>query len=288
VTDLAEFGAIRERIEAAVSAFVGSCRLEMQSSEPQAALMIDEIVRLIEAGGKRIRPAFCYWGYRAAGGADDQRIIVAAGALELLHTMALVHDDLMDGSKDRRGVEASRLALAAEATKRDLPVDPETFGWSAATLVGDLAAVLADRMFLEAGFDAAATVRAQQRYHWMRTEMAVGQYLDIAGLALEPAAARRSAALKGGSYTVEGPLLVGASLAGGDMRQLAALSRYGAALGEAFQLSDDLHDGEGHHGATWDSVRRGAEEAVAALQRQPLDPEAVEALALMAELIATP
>jgi hypothetical protein len=68
---------------------------------------------------------------------------------------------------------------------------------------------------------------------------------------------------------------------------LAALSRYGAALGEAFQLSDDLVDGEGHHGATWDSVRRGAEVAVEALKGQPLDPEAIKALALMAELIAT-
>jgi geranylgeranyl diphosphate synthase, type I len=284
---LSELGALRVRIESAISVFLDSCRAEMEWSEPQAALMVDEIARLIEAGGKRLRPAFCYWGYRAAGGADDQRIIEAAGALELLHTMALVHDDLMDGSKDRRGVEASRLALAAEATKRDLPVDPEAFGWSAATLVGDLAAVLADRMFLQAGFPATDIVRALGRYHWMRTEMAVGQYLDIAGLALEPAAARRAAGLKGGSYTVEGPLLVGASLAGGQMQALAALSRYGAMLGEAFQLSDDLHDGEGHHGATWDSVRRGAEDAVEALRDQPLDPEATAALTLMAQLIAT-
>jgi geranylgeranyl diphosphate synthase, type I len=201
--------------------------------------------------------------------------------------MALVHDDLMDGSKDRRGVQASRLALAAEALQRDLPVDPEAFGWSAATLVGDLAAVLADRMFLQSGFPANDIVRALHRYHWMRTEMAVGQYLDIAGLALEPASARRAAALKGGSYTVEGPLLVGASLAGGGMQVLASLSRYGAALGEAFQLRDDLDDGEGHHGATWESVLRGAEEAVAALQGQSLDSEAVGTLTLMAELIAT-
>ncbi len=284
---LSELGALRARIESAISAFLDSCRQEVEWSEPQAAVMVEEIARLIDAGGKRLRPAFCYWGYRAAGGADDPRIVKAAGALELLHTMALVHDDLMDGSKDRRGVQASRLALAAEAQQRDLPVDPEAFGWSAATLVGDLAAVLADRMFLESGFPANDIVRALHRYHWMRTEMAVGQYLDIAGLALEPASARRAAALKGGSYTVEGPLLVGASLAGGGMQVLASLSRYGAALGEAFQLRDDLDDGEGHHGATWGSVRRGAEEAVAALQGQSLDPEAVGTLTLMAELIAT-
>ena len=285
---LHELETLRSRIESAIFGFLDSSRTELEWSEPQAALMVEEIARLIRAGGKRLRPAFCYWGYRAAGGADDDdRIIIAAGALELLHTMALVHDDLMDGSKDRRGVEASRLAFAAEAARRELPVDPEAFGWAAATLVGDLAAVLADRMFLSASFPATDTVRAQERYHFMRTQMAVGQYLDIAGLAVEPAAARRAASLKGGSYTVEGPLLVGASLAGGQMQSMAALSRFGAALGEAFQLSDDLRDGEGHHGATWDSVRRGAEEAVAALRAQPLDPRAVTALTLMAELIAT-
>ena len=285
---LLELDALRLRFESAIRGFLDSCRQEIRWSEPQAEPIVDEIVRLIDAGGKRLRPAFCYWGFRAAGGADDQPIIRASGALELLHTMALVHDDLMDGSKDRRGVQASRLALAAEATLRDLPVDPEGFGWSAATLVGDLAAVLADRMFLEAGFPDPALVRALHRYHWMRTQMAVGQYLDIAGLAVEPAAARRAASLKGGSYTVEGPLLVGASLAGGSMQVLAALSRYGAVLGEAFQMRDDLQDNEGHHGATWDSVMRGAQGAILALKGQPLVPEAVEALTLMAEMIASP
>ena len=58
-----------------------------------------EAISELLAGGKRLRPAFCYWGWRAAGGADCPQIIAAASALELLHGSALVHDDVMDASE---------------------------------------------------------------------------------------------------------------------------------------------------------------------------------------------
>ena len=78
----------------------------------------------------------------------------------------------------------------------------------------------------------------------MRVDMALGQYLDVAGLAHEPDGARRVAWLKGGAYTVEGPLLIGAAFADGGDAQRAALHAFGRPLGEAFQLRDDLVDGE--------------------------------------------
>jgi geranylgeranyl diphosphate synthase type I len=106
--------------------------------------------------------------------------------------------------------------------------------------VGDLAAVLADRLMLESGFPAAALARGLAPYHEMRTDMAIGQFLDLALVTVDPAASRRIAALKGGSYTVEGPLLVGSALAGGTTFVETRLRRFGAPLGEAFQLRDDL------------------------------------------------
>ena len=277
---------LRDRFDDAIRVFLRARRGEIEWSEPDATVLIDEIDRLMLAGGKRLRPAFCYWGYRAVGGADDERIISAAAALELLHTMALVHDDLMDGSEDRRGVQASRFWLAAESSRRGLQVDPDTYGWSAAMLVGDLATVLADRLFLEAGFPPAATLRALERYHQVRSDMAVGQYLDIAGLATEERAARRAASLKGGSYTVEGPLLIGAALAGGAIQAASLLSAYGAPLGEAFQLRDDIEDQEGAHGATAETVNGLVDRAVEALDPAELDAKAVEALTELAELVA--
>jgi geranylgeranyl diphosphate synthase type I len=277
---------LRDRFDDAIGEFLRARRGEIEWSEPDATSLIDEIDRLIRAGGKRLRPAFCYWGHRAVGGADDEPIIRASAALELLHTMALVHDDLMDGSQDRRGVQASRFWLAEEAGRMGLQVEPDSYGWSAAMLVGDLATVLADQLFLEAGFPPAATIRALERYHRMRCDMAVGQYLDIAGLATEKRAARRAAVLKGGTYTVEGPLLIGAALGGGAIQAVSLLSHYGAPLGEAFQLRDDIEDREGDHGATAETVNALVDRAVEALDPSVLDAEAVGALIDMAELVA--
>ena len=64
---------------------------------------IREIGRLVLAGGKRLRPAFCYWGFVGSGGdARSTAVIDAGGALELLHAFALFHDDVMDGSTTRQ------------------------------------------------------------------------------------------------------------------------------------------------------------------------------------------
>ena len=276
-----------DRVNEALDTFLEVRRKEIHWQEPQAALMVDEVLRLVRAGGKRLRPAFCYWGYRAAGGADGPQIVKAAASIELLHTMALVHDDLIDGTVERRGAPTSVPRLRDEARERGLGRgDPEAFGGSGALLVGDLAAVFADRLLLESGFPAGPLTRALAPYHAMRVDMAIGQFLDLAVVPVEPAAARRIAALKGGSYTVEGPLLIGSALAGGTPFLETRLRRFGIPLGEAFQLRDDLHDGDGRHGATAADVNALVEEAVAALDPEVLDPGAVEALREMAGLIA--
>ena len=276
-----------DRVNATLDTFVEARRQEVEWREPQATLLVDEILRLIRAGGKRVRPAFCYWGYRAAGGADGAPIVKVAAAVELLHTMALVHDDLMDGTPERRGVPTTMPHLSDEARERGLGTsDPEAFGESGALLVGDLAAVLADRLMLESGFPAAALARGLAPYHEMRTDMAIGQFLDLALVTVDPAASRRIAALKGGSYTVEGPLLVGSALAGGTTFIETRLRRFGAPLGEAFQLRDDLVDEDGRHGATAKDVNALVDEAVAALDPDVLEPRAVEALRSMAGLVA--
>ncbi|MEO8292830.1 MAG: polyprenyl synthetase family protein [Actinomycetota bacterium] len=283
----AEMEKVVDRVNGALYAFLAARRQEVEWREPQAVLLIDEMIRLVRAGGKRLRPAFCYWGYRAAGGVDGEPIAKAGAALELLHTMALIHDDLIDGTSERRGVETTMPSLSRAAAERGLGSgDPDSFGESAALLVGDLAAVLADRLLLESGFPAAALARALAPYHEMRTDMAIGQYLDIAVVPVDPAAARRIAALKGGSYSVEGPLLVGAALAGATTLVQTRLRRFGAPLGEAFQLRDDLLDGDGRHAATTNDVNALVSTAVAALDPQVLDPTAVESLRSMAGLIA--
>jgi geranylgeranyl diphosphate synthase type I len=210
----------------------------MAALDPDAAGPVEEISRLLEAGGKRLRPILCYWGYRAGGGADGPAIVRAASALELLHTMALVHDDLIDAAAERRGVETVHVRLARQTGSA-------ADGRAGALLVGDLAAVLADQLLLESGFPPEALQRALARYHRMRLAMAAGQWLELVA---EPPVGDRSvlrrATLRGGAYTVEGPLAVGAALADAPPDVAEALAEFGEPLGQAFQLRDDLEDGE--------------------------------------------
>jgi geranylgeranyl diphosphate synthase type I len=233
---------LRSRIDRVLFDFLAERRAETVAMAPDAAPLVDEIVRLLLAGGKRIRPALCYWGYRATGSEDAEEILRPAAALELLHTFATIHDDVMDEAESRRGVEASPRFLAREgAPDAPDPAVAERFGRAAAVLVGDLCAALADELLLESAFSPDLVARAFRRYNRMRMEMAAGQLLDIgAAPRTDEAAARRVSSLKTGSYTIEGPLHVGAILGAGSIDLLAMLSRFGAPLGEAFQIRDDL------------------------------------------------
>ncbi|HEY6568012.1 MAG TPA: polyprenyl synthetase family protein [Actinomycetota bacterium] len=281
-----EMEALTERVDRVLASFLQGCALEMEAAGEGGRAMADEIQRLLQAGGKRLRPAFCYWGFRAAGGPDGEPIVRASAAMELLHTMALVHDDLLDHTAERRGAPTTGPKMAGSAPILAPSIDPQTFGTSAAVVVGDLAAVLADRLLLESGFEPAALERALDVYHRMRIETAVGQFLDVAGRGAEPARAREVARLKGGAYTVEGPLLVGAAFADGGAEVRGALGRYGRALGEAFQLRDDLHDDDAASGVTVDEVNGLVERARGALGQAPIDPGAARVLDGMAGSVA--
>ncbi len=202
-------------------------------AEPLAALR-----GLVLAGGKRLRPAFCHWGYLGAGGHTEDRAVVDAGAaLELLHPFALVHDDIMDGSATRRGTDTIHVQFEAEHAMGGWRGEARRFGEGVAILVGDLAFVYADRLL------AGAPEAALGVFTELRTEVNVGQYLDLLGTArgrvTEPTA-RRISRFKSGKYTVERPLHLGAALAGRLDILAGPLSGYGLPLGEAFQLRDDL------------------------------------------------
>ena len=281
---------LRGRVDAALAAFLDERRGRVERLDRGALPLVDEVRRLVDAGGKRIRPAFCYWGFRAAGGGDDaatgDAIVRAAAALELLHTMAIVHDDLIDGAKERRGVPSTAAWFSDRAAELGASGAPRDFGASMAILVGDVSAVWADGLLLASGFAPASLVPALVVYHDMREEMAVGQSLDVGGAAGDPEVARRAAALKGGSYTVEGPLRIGAALAGGSPAVMESLSRFGRPLGEAFQLRDDLDDGEATPGVTAGTVNALVVEARGALDPAVLAAESIQELGRLADKVA--
>jgi geranylgeranyl diphosphate synthase type I len=195
-------------------------------------------------GGKRLRPAFCYWGWRAAGGAADSHgIVTAAASLELLHASALVHDDVMDASDTRRGMPASHQLFASLHAERGWPGSGSRFGLGAAILLGDLLLSWADQMLRGSDLAAAQILRAIPYFDLMRNEVVAGQYLDLVAQHSGESSAPQAMLVvryKAAKYTVERPLHLGAALGRADERLFGVLTSYGLPLGEAFQLRDDL------------------------------------------------
>ncbi|TLP50918.1 polyprenyl synthetase family protein [Microbispora triticiradicis] len=212
------------------------------------AELVASVRRIVDAGGKRLRPAFCVTGYLSAGGdpgsGDD--VVRAAAALELLHVFALIHDDVLDDSAVRRGAETVHSTYASDHLRRGMLGEPRRYGEGVAILAGDLAHVYAD------GMAAQLPPAARQIWTELRTEMIVGQFLDVLAAAealMDVRTARWIAVCKSGHYTIHRPLTLGAAVAGRtDLN--GVFQRYGALVGEAFQLRDDLIDVTGDSGIT--------------------------------------
>ena len=170
------------------------------------------------------------------GDADESAIVDVGAAFELLHGFALIHDDVMDGSDLRRGRPTSHRVFMAAHVSETWRGEPRRFGEGVAILVGNLAHVYADQLVADTSRETRAL------WNELRIELNVGQYLDIHGTAsgrIDEQRARRIARYKSGRYTIERPLHVGSAMAGrSDL--IGELSRYGAPLGEAFQLRDDI------------------------------------------------
>ncbi|MFE9190414.1 polyprenyl synthetase family protein [Micromonospora sp. NPDC007208] len=242
------------------------------------------------AGGKRIRSTFAYWGWRGAvgGTAALPPVLPALAALELLHTFALVHDDVMDASTTRRGRPTAHVALAEQHVAAGHRGDPGRFGDAVAVLIGDLCMVWADQLLAHASVPSTRLFEVRRCYDQMRVETVAGQYLDVLG-ENDPASwsvdrALRVARYKTASYTVQRPLLFGACLAGvpADDPLVSAYTRYGLAVGEAFQLRDDLLGVYGDPAATGkpagDDLRTGKPTALLMLARELATPAQLTAL----------
>jgi geranylgeranyl diphosphate synthase type I len=204
-----------------------------------------EALRALLAGGKRLRPAFAYWGWRGAGGdpAVDDAALRAAAGLEFLQACALIHDDVMDGSDTRRGLPSAHRRFAGVHRGAEWLGSPEAFGVGAAILLGDLCLSWADEVLLTSELPVDALRRAKAVYDEMRTELMAGQYLDLLEQARGGGSVERALRVvryKSAKYTIERPLHLGAALADADPSVFAAYSGYGLPLGEAFQLRDDI------------------------------------------------
>lgn len=273
-----------------------------------------EASRDLLSGGKRFRALFAYWGWHSVAGTvrpDDlladldehpelDAVVSLAAALEVFHAAALVHDDIMDRSDTRRGMASAHRRFEADHLAREWVGSAPSYGTSSALLLGDLLLCWSDELLAEGlseVADRSAARRARSEFHLMRTEVTVGQYLDILEeVAWRSAAedellprAHRVVVYKSAKYSIEAPLALGGLMAGGTDEQVGALRAFGLPLGVAFQLRDDLLGVFGDPDVTGkpagDDLREGKRTVLIALARRALPGSAVR---LIDELLGDP
>jgi geranylgeranyl diphosphate synthase type I len=232
--------ALASRVEQRISDVLAPEEQRWSAFDEDLVSPVAEIRRLVASGGKRLRPAFCHWGFVGAGGDPDSMVSLDAGAaLELLHGFALFHDDVMDGSTSRRGAPVTHDVFADEHRRSGSSGESRRYGDGIAILVGDLAFVYSDRLMSD------VSAQAREIWHELRIELNVGQLLDLIGSARNERRrfkAERICRYKSGKYTIERPLHLGAMLVAPSRAAelLPALSTYGLPLGDAFQMRDDV------------------------------------------------
>jgi len=253
--------AFRDAVSADISDFLSEQSSVLDSMGPELVPMHLMASQML-CGGKRLRPAFCVWGYiAAAGNPSDEELkplLTAAGSLDVLHVSALIHDDLMDSSDLRRGRPAAHRQFEALHANAGWLGDSPAFGRAGAILLGDLLLMWSAQMLHSADVDQSALERALPIVEAMRTEVTCGQYLDMVAQAhplrkrapaigsLKPTIelalddASRVVEYKAARYTVQRPCQIGAAIGGGDDELYFALGAYGSPLGRAFQFRDDL------------------------------------------------
>jgi len=270
---------VAERVEVALGELLAAERSTWGHLDPALDEPLGDLSDLVLGGGKRIRPGYCHWGWVTGGGdPDSDGPLGGCCALELLHAFALAHDDVMDGSPTRRGSPTVWARFIDRHDRRGWQGESRRFGEAAAILVGDMAMVMADRSL--------GTVDAAVRDVWdaLRTELNMGQYLDVAGTVkgnVGAAGARTIMRHKTAGYTIARPLQLGAALAGRpDLG--GALAAHGTPLGIAFQLRDDMLGAFGDMERTGkpvgDDLREGKPTVLLARARERSTPVQLEVL----------
>lgn len=276
--------AVRRRVDDRLPTWLAPKLAAASAVSAEVGAVADAVSRLAVRGGKRMRPALLAAAYEAFGGEGGlERIELPMIAIELLQVYLLIHDDWMDDDAVRRGGPAVHVALRERLGSTKL-------GDAAAILAGDLASAFAQDALLATPLPAEHVLRAARGYAALQEEVVSGQLAEMQAtgqgtLGPSPAPTVETIhALKTASYTVTGPLAVGALLAGADDTAAARLGNFGRPLGVAFQLRDDLLGIFGDPTATgkpvWNDIRQGKRTALVAEMRGDTKAEALLARVL--------
>lgn len=240
--------AARSSVDDAVAAALAALSRDLSPVGVAKEDLLEPLSQLATRG-KRMRATLLTAAHTASGGSAHDAAIRIAAALELFQTAALIHDDVLDRSDTRRGMPAVHRAIQARHENRVGAGDAERYGVSGAILTGDLSlmACLGEVATACAELAPGVGMAVANRFRTMATLCTAGQYLDIrlAATPVSETARQREDIVavmrsKTASYTTEGPLALGAALAGLPSAAVDGWAAAGVPLGIAFQLRDDL------------------------------------------------
>lgn len=265
---------VRMEVDLHLHEFFEEKKKEMTTICTPTLELIDQIEALTMRGGKRLRPALATAGYRCVRpGEGLDRLLDLCASLELMQSYLLIHDDWMDGDEVRRGGAAVHASLRESHGNAHL-------GCALGVLAGDLAGTYAWELFLRAPYPMRAWAAASAAFLSIHKEVYGGQQLDLIG---SPDVTRMHQ-LKTTSYSVRGPLVLGALMGDASDGQLDALSQWAAPMGQAFQIRDDLLGALGSEDSTGKpgmDIPHGKMTSVLAELRastEPTDREPVESI----------
>lgn len=238
-----QLAVLKNKIDKEVKLFF-DCKIEQikDQERPEELLeMTENLKDFILRSGKRIRPILFYCGYLIAGGKEKEEILKATISIELIHAFFLIHDDIIDQDDVRHNGLAMHCAYSKKY--KDKVKYPKHFGISAAIVVGDLAHDFGYEILTKSNFSSELKIKAFKKMNQIVSNTLAGETIDVALSMKFDFNERKIMEMqeyKTAKYTIEGPLHLGAVLAGADEEFLKSLSKFAIPLGVAFQIQDDI------------------------------------------------
>ncbi|MES2436396.1 MAG: polyprenyl synthetase family protein [Patescibacteria group bacterium] len=213
----------------------------IHTSDESIKKIIAQAALIAHVGGKRVRPYMAYLGYSMSGGINNDTFFDALVGIELFHTFALIHDDIIDES-DERHAQATVHTFAENLfpnAKRG-----KHFGTAQAILAGDLVFAWSQEALMW-NTKPSCLQDVRSIFSKMIEEVVVGQMIDVSITNTEHVKKddiEEKNKLKTARYTFVNPLKIGAALAGDAKTYDAFFEEFGMALGTGYQVQDDLLD----------------------------------------------
>jgi geranylgeranyl diphosphate synthase type I len=216
----------KPQIDSAIAGELEDRLVEVKEISPHLAPIL-EAMKELSVGGKRLRALLVILGYQLTGKEINEEVIKAAVAVELFHLGLLIQDDVMDRDEKRRGVATIHTRY-----------EDKHLGETIATLAGNYTYGWVIEIITSLKFSNAQIVDALKVWGKYFTRVGYGQTLDSMAIA-DNETILKILSIKSGEYSCVMPLLIGASLGGGNQKLLVRLEKYGMELGHVFQLRDD-------------------------------------------------